>query len=278
MKIHAMMIVKNESDIIEYSLNSSLNWCDHIYILDNGSTDGTWELVNSLSHQDSRVVPYARFFGPYDNSLRSLMYSSFRKHSANGDWWVRLDADEVYIDNPKEFLHAIPSYCSCVWSLHYQYYLTHKEIDIIDTDTHDSTPPKMTASTLPRHFRVNGSEARFFKYRRRLSWPLSAPWPSHMGIVSRRRIRLKHFQYRSPQQIAIRLHDRQSAVKQGYPNFQYCLNVKWKDKIVSSQDLHHETDEASLLQAPADPSTPNHIDPAYIFALKGAMHGMGIWP
>src|SRR5215469_2313613 len=57
-KIHGLCIVKNETDILEESLASALRWCDHIYIFDNGSTDGTWELVKNLAIEHPQIVPY----------------------------------------------------------------------------------------------------------------------------------------------------------------------------------------------------------------------------
>jgi hypothetical protein len=33
----------------------------------------------------------------------------------DGDWWCILDADEFYIDDPREFLEAVPKRFSSVW-------------------------------------------------------------------------------------------------------------------------------------------------------------------
>lgn len=51
MKIHSICLVKNESDIIAQTLKAAVNWSDFIYVYDNGSTDGTWEKVISLSEK-----------------------------------------------------------------------------------------------------------------------------------------------------------------------------------------------------------------------------------
>ena len=48
MKIFAISIVKNEADVIEQNLKEAELWADKIFILDNGSTDGTWEIIQSL--------------------------------------------------------------------------------------------------------------------------------------------------------------------------------------------------------------------------------------
>jgi glycosyltransferase involved in cell wall biosynthesis len=51
MKIHGLSLVKNESDILQETIYAALDWCDYIYVPDNGSTDGTWELVKELAKQ-----------------------------------------------------------------------------------------------------------------------------------------------------------------------------------------------------------------------------------
>jgi glycosyltransferase involved in cell wall biosynthesis len=58
MKIHALSVVKNEVDIIEDTLRAAVSWADSIYVLDNGSHDGTWEAVQKLGRELPAVVPY----------------------------------------------------------------------------------------------------------------------------------------------------------------------------------------------------------------------------
>ena len=45
MKIHGIMLVRNEGDIIRYALEKTRSWCDHVYVFDNGGADETWDLV-----------------------------------------------------------------------------------------------------------------------------------------------------------------------------------------------------------------------------------------
>lgn len=40
MNIYAIMVVKNEIDIVESVLHAAEAWANKIFILDNGSTDG----------------------------------------------------------------------------------------------------------------------------------------------------------------------------------------------------------------------------------------------
>ena len=44
-KIYSLLLVKNEADIIRTSILAAAQWSDKVIVMDNGSTDGTWEIV-----------------------------------------------------------------------------------------------------------------------------------------------------------------------------------------------------------------------------------------
>jgi glycosyltransferase involved in cell wall biosynthesis len=60
MKIFAIMVVKNEVDIIAHTLRAASEWCDQIYVLDNGSDDGTWEVVEQMARENRAIVAHGR--------------------------------------------------------------------------------------------------------------------------------------------------------------------------------------------------------------------------
>ena len=76
MKIFAIMLVKNEVDIVGYVLKEAEKWADKIFILDNGSTDGTWELIQSM--KNDVITPWKQYFGDYHNGLRADVYNEFK--------------------------------------------------------------------------------------------------------------------------------------------------------------------------------------------------------
>ena len=47
-KLGLITKVKNEADIIEYFLRYHAQFFDSILVIDNGSIDGTYEIINSL--------------------------------------------------------------------------------------------------------------------------------------------------------------------------------------------------------------------------------------
>ena len=99
-----------------------------------------------------------------------------------------------------------------------------------------------------------------------------------MGVVFPRRIRLRHFQYRSPAQIQLRLDTRRRAAEQGYLHFGHSLENNWQEKLVSSGSLNLETDVSSLETLRVQSEIPNHLEVFRHRLVKRFLHGSGIWP
>lgn len=93
MKIHGLCVVKNEADIIEQTLRYAAKWCDYIYVLDNGSSDGTWEKVQTLARVLPCVTPFMQDSQPFDDGIRGKILGRYATHANHGDWWCILDAD-----------------------------------------------------------------------------------------------------------------------------------------------------------------------------------------
>ena len=273
MKIHGICLVKNESDILRYFLRESARWCDRIYIYDNGSTDGTWELACEIARESPRVIPFKQEGKPFRDHLRGEVFRRYRGDAVEGDWWCRLDADEVYIDDPPAFLARVPRSCHVVWSAHLQYMITEKDLPRFRPED-EVKAPEATVETLPRHYIANASEARFFRHRNRLRWDETS-WPTHMGLVSPERIRVKHLQYRSPAQIARRLSTRHTAAQRGYLHFEHETQQSWREKIADSSGLHFDAGDGRYVVDPAQ--LPNHLEPRWVRAMKRVMHGCGFW-
>lgn len=91
MKIVALMIIKDESDIIASTLENASAWVDEIYAIDNGSTDGSLEILQASSLVKSVIVDTTEF----DESYFIGRLLDLAKDS-NADWFVDLDADEHY--------------------------------------------------------------------------------------------------------------------------------------------------------------------------------------
>ena len=274
MRIHGICLVKNEADIFRAFAQASARWCDYIYIFDNGSTDGTWELCQELAKTTPQLVLYRQDDRPFDDALRAAVFQQFRAQAAEGDWWCRLDADEFYIDPPREFLAAVPATDQVVWSIHLQYYLTSADLSRFTPDD-AVTPPIIDASNFPRFYRADASEARFFRHRPRLEWERGA-WPLHVGVVTPARIRVKHFQYRSPAQIQRRLETRREAAARGWHHFRHSLETDWRAKIADPATLELDRgDDAYVID---EKKLPRHLDPPFRRLVKRLLHRWHFWP
>jgi glycosyltransferase involved in cell wall biosynthesis len=272
MKIHGICLIKNEEDIAGYFLGESRRWCDFIYVLDTGSTDGTWEIVQEAAREFPQIIPFRKASIPFDDQLRADVFNEYRGRAGTGDWWCRLDADEIYIDDPREFLSRAPKSCHVVWTAHLQYYFTERDLERLGESP---VIPTMTAENLPVYYDANASEGRFFRHRAGLQWPGGA-WPRHLGLVYPKRIRVKHFQYRSPGQIQSRLDTRRQAAASGWKHFEHSLEKDWREKIVPSSGLtldegngHYVIDETRM---------PRHLESAPARLVKRVMHGAALWP
>ena len=116
MKIHAMLLVKNEADILQETLSAALEWCDYVYVLDNGSDDGSWEMVKELAQEHAEIVPFKQDCVMFTRALRADIFNAFRSNAGHEDWWCEMDADEFYIDDPRIFLAKIPDRFQTVYA------------------------------------------------------------------------------------------------------------------------------------------------------------------
>jgi hypothetical protein len=207
-QIHGLCLVKNESDIIRQGLQAARAWCDWIYVLDNGSTDGTWETVQELARQDEGIVPWKQADVPFHDGLRAEIFHAFADRAQPGDWWARVDPDEFYVDDPREFLANVSPRDGCVWYASLSFYFSTEEARRYRANPEDFADD-VPITEKCRHYFNHWSETRFVRHEALHPWPPGTlGWPE--GIekrvrTHRRRILCRHFSYRSPQQIERRL-------------------------------------------------------------------------
>ena len=84
MKIFAISLIKNEEDIIEANLTDAAKWADKIFVLDNGSTDDTWEIVKRLSSENDRIVAWKQIHESFRDEMRSRVFNEFRHLASDG--------------------------------------------------------------------------------------------------------------------------------------------------------------------------------------------------
>jgi hypothetical protein len=162
-----------------------------------------------------------------------------------------------------------------VWAVSFQFYFT--DLDAVHYEKAPADyPPETPAEQALRYYRCEYSEARFFRYRTGLKWEIGSA-PRHLGVVHPRRIRLKHYQYRSPAQIALRLAVRQRAIAAGCGTFQgYSEETDWRLKITPAASCRH--DDGAGVFVIEEEKIPRHLEHPAQRLIKRIMHVSGLWP
>ena len=256
MKIYSIMLVKDEADIVRSVLEDASRWSDKIFVLDNGSIDGTWEIIQSMKNEV--IVPWKQYFGPYHNGLRADVFKEFSRYSEYSDinnagrggvWWCfKLDADEFYYDNPREFLAKVPKKYSLVAKKSLDYVITEEDVSEYEF-TGDFERDKNHIRCLNKDC---WSEPRFFRFRKGLEWK-NAPenhYPPHAGLLCPDYILVKHYQYRSPAQMQKRLDIRNAseAKKQGIA-FRHVRQAEWRELLEKRSNCVYDDGSADTYKA-----------------------------
>lgn len=238
-KIYSLMVVKNEVDVIAASLKDASRWSDKIIVIDNGSTDGTWEKVQTLAGTYPQIIPWLRYEGPFHIGLRAKAFRAFRKEMRAEDWWnVRLDADEFYPGDVRQFLAQVPKQYRTVKKASTDYVLTREDIDEHVFSGDFETDRALITHTLP----TPRQERRFMRHSALLCWLERWRYPHPWGRVYPEPIPVDHYQFRSPQQMFKRYATRQQAKADGCGSFSHEQGQEWQDYLMTNhqlEDLRH---------------------------------------
>lgn len=97
MRLAAVAMVKNESDVIEAFVRHNLAQVDFLIIADDGSTDGTVEILESLQREGHplHVRQHTKIGRHQSDCVTNLMREAVERFAA--DWVFLLDADELIV-------------------------------------------------------------------------------------------------------------------------------------------------------------------------------------
>lgn len=244
MRIYALCVVKNEADVIAYTLNKAAEWATKIFVLDNGSTDDTWKIIKELGRANSSVIPWKQLLEPFYDGIRGEIFNHFSEEAKEGDWWCfRLDADEVYFEDPRRFLKKVPSVYDFVCKKSIDYVLTEEDVDQHDFNTHlFEENVRHIKYFLPKSW----VEARFFRHKEGLNWKEGQEVPRLKGFIYPKTIPVKHYQYRSPDQMQSRLNIRnaskadKSLPKGIKPGWHHINEKSWKELIRKKSEVSYD--------------------------------------
>lgn len=104
------MIVKNEEQLIRYSVGSVYNFADKIVIVDHESTDKTVSLLKEIDVDNKITIINRKWDNNYSNArntyldyIRKNIYPKYKTNT----YYFRVDADEVYFEDRLESLKEV---------------------------------------------------------------------------------------------------------------------------------------------------------------------------
>lgn len=95
MTTFAVTMVRDEADIIEATVRRMARQVDWIIVADNGSVDGTRDILEALAHELPLWIVDDREPGYFQSQKMTALAQ--RAGAAGADWVVPFDADEVWL-------------------------------------------------------------------------------------------------------------------------------------------------------------------------------------
>jgi glycosyl transferase family 2 len=200
---HAILVVRDEGDLIAQTLEHLLSWCDSLAVYDTGSGDGTWETVRGFAARDRRITLIGSEPVLFTNGLRAWVFERVRAGFRAGDWVVRADADEFYHVRPPDFVRGrLAPAEGRVCARLYDFVLTRGELRAWQEGRETVADRARSIAERRRCFRYDDyPELRLFRYRPRMRWPPTQHNPVNAGLLARARIPVRHYRARDPLQV-----------------------------------------------------------------------------
>ncbi|MDV2502433.1 MAG: glycosyltransferase [bacterium] len=102
-KLVGYLVVKDEAWIIKDVIASLSEFCDEIVAVDDGSTDGTVEILQSFP----KVVELIQHHRKVRKEASNVNEAMRRAQGRGADWLLRVDADEIFSANAVERIPEI---------------------------------------------------------------------------------------------------------------------------------------------------------------------------
>jgi len=193
LNISVIMRVKDEKDWIKPSIQSIKSIADEIVIIDNGSTDGTWQILEEIVSLEKGLIKLWR-----RPDLDHCSLSNFALENTTFRWVFRWDGDMVAHTSGK---YSISKLRERILSLDpRRYYLVYLRHINLSGDLFHQDPKEMvhieeyihTFSESARYVHPKAFEAiKVPKYYRILFW--YEPYSFHVNIKPARRMLLRYF-------------------------------------------------------------------------------------
>ncbi|MBE2286880.1 MAG: glycosyltransferase family 2 protein [Prosthecobacter sp.] len=243
---HCLLPVRDEADIIGQNLQHALTWADAIYVFDTGSVDDTWDIVQQAAARDKRVVPLRKepvYFS--ETRLRGGMFHLARSRMRDGDWFLRMDADEFHHVPPPEFIKTrMSAHETIAYHQYFDFRLLQSEVKGWEEGQESLRDRARPIEDRRRHYTVSVyAEPRLCRYRSTMQWPATVSFPFNAGYVARERLPIRHYPHRDPAQLerrcrlrAVMMADKENRSNWSRPELHHWAEAEWR-KFITPDDL-----------------------------------------
>jgi glycosyltransferase involved in cell wall biosynthesis len=280
MGIHALLPVRDEADIVGQCLDHALQWVDAIYVFDTGSVDDTWEIVHDFASRDKRVFPIRKepvYFS--ETRLRGYMFHIARQQMRDGDWFLRMDADEFHHISPPQFVkNRMRKHETVAYHQYYDFRLLQSEVDAWNRCEETLKDRGRPIEERRRHYTISAyAEPRLCRFRGTMQWPPTVSFPYNAGYVARERLSIRHYPHRDPVQLerrcrlrTVMMADEENRGNWSRPDLHHWVERQWR-KFITPDDLPglkywKSGTELLLLHQ------TNHLQPPHIRAAQRFIH------
>lgn len=283
-KFIGLLPVRDEGDIIRQCLTHALNWADAIFVYDTGSVDDTYETVLDMAKADNRIRPIGSEPTYYnENRVRGLLFNAARKVMRDGDWFLRMDADEFHHVRPQDFVVSRVRPCEgVVYHQYYDFQLTHSEAADLENDGAIETERLRPIEARRRHYTVSVyAEPRMCRYRSSMRWPVEVSFPYNAGLVAEERIPIRHYPHRDPRQLdrrcrlrAIMMADKENRSNWTRPDAHHWSQGDWRQFVIEDDapELNYWEPGAELPEV----RQVNHLATGTKRLAQRAIYGLGL--
>jgi glycosyltransferase involved in cell wall biosynthesis len=280
MRFHALLPVRDEADIVGQCLRQLLAWADAVYVFDTGSADDTWDIVRDVASTENRVRLLGQdpvYFS--ETRLRGWMFHQARAHMRDGDWFLRVDADEFHHVPPPEFARMrLARHETIVFHQYYDFRLTEADVRAWQAGEETLSDRARPIEQRRRWFTVSPyTEPRLCRYRTSMRWPPTVSFPFNAGFRARARLPIRHYPHRDPVQLeqrcwlrAAMLADADNRRHWSHPDAHHWSSSDWRQFVVNEDHphLYHWQPGSSL----PDFHFTNHLAQPHVRAAQRIAH------
>ncbi len=272
MRLHALLLVRDEGDIIAQTLRHLCECFDAVHILDTGSADATWEIIADAAKHDDRIKPLAKVNRSMNIGLRGHLFEAARSTLRPGDWIARVDADEFYHIPPREFVTSrVANHEGRVFAQHFEFVVLQSELEAWERQGSSTlnTPQQLIARDVQNdrtRYIVDDRmwfEARLFRFRRGMKWHESQPNPFNPGLTAVARIPIRHYRWRSLEQMKRRCELRLQQSKLD-PHGEHWQQNDYRSWAVADDDPRLRTWSPNLFAAGKCEALPTPTDTRHL--------------